>query len=140
MHPYSEYIQEFVYNLNGSNNGDKITDDFRVASWGKFLRKYWLDELPMFINLLKGDIKLVGVRPLSWAKFNLYPEEIKELRSSTKPGLIPPFYADLPNTFVELLQSEKKYLLDYKMNPIKTDIKYFLKCTYNIILRGARSF
>ncbi len=139
MHPYSEYIQDLVYNLNGSGNGDKITDDFRVASWGKFLRKYWLDELPMLINLLKGDIKLVGVRPLSQAKFNLYPPDLQKLRTSTKPGLVPPFYADLPKSFDELLESEKKYLIEYNTNPLKTDIKYFIKCIYNILFKGSRS-
>ena len=139
MHPYSEYIQDFVYNLNGSGNGDKITNDFRVASWGKFLRKYWLDELPMLFNLIRGDIKIVGVRPLSCAKFSLYPSDIQQLRTSSKPGLIPPFYSDLPKTFKELLESERKYLLLYKKNPIKTDINYFFSCVNNIIFKGARS-
>ena len=139
MHPYSEYIQNFIYNLNGSGNGDKITDDFRVASWGKFLRKYWLDELPMILNFMKGDVKLVGVRPLSQTKFNLYPPDLQKLRNSTKPGLVPPFYSDMPKTFDELLESEKKYLLAYKKNPVKTDIKYFFKCWYNIVIKKARS-
>lgn len=139
MHPYSEYIQDFLYDLNGSENGDKITDDFRVASWGKILRKYWIDELPMLINLLKGDIKIVGVRPLSTIKFNLYPLKLQKLRTSIKPGLIPPFYADLPTTFDELLESEEKYILAYKNKPITTDIKFFFKCFYNILFQRARS-
>ncbi len=139
MHPYSEYIQDFVYNLNGSGNGDKITNDFRVASWGKFLRKYWLDELPMLINFLKGDVKLVGVRPLSCFKFNQYPIDLQKLRISAKPGLVPPFYKDLPRTFDELLESERKYLVAYKKKPVKTDFKYFFKCFYNIIIKHARS-
>ena len=139
MHPYSEYIQDFVYNLNGQGKGVKIKDDFRVASWGNFLRKYWLDELPMLINFLKGDLKLVGVRPLSRSMFNLYPTDLQKLRVSTKPGLIPPFYKDLPKTFNEVLESEKNYLLAYKRNPIKTDINYLFKCCYNIILKEARS-
>ena len=139
MHPYSEYIQDLLYNLNGSGNGDKIKDDFRIASWGKFLRKYWIDELPMLLNLLKGDIKIVGVRPLSSMKFNLYPPDLQKLRVSSKPGLIPPFYADIPKTFVELLESERTYLLAYKKNPIRTDIKYFIKCCYNIVIKNATS-
>src|ERR1035437_4702158 len=139
MHPYSEYIQDFIHNLNGQGKRVKIKDDFRVASWGQFLRKYWLDELPMLINLLKGDIKLVGVRPLSHSMFNLYPLDLQKLRTSTKPGLIPPFYSDVPETFDEVLDSERKYLLAYKRNPIKTDIKYFFKCWYNITIKHARS-
>jgi lipopolysaccharide/colanic/teichoic acid biosynthesis glycosyltransferase len=139
MHAYSEYIQDFVYKLNGQGKGVKIKDDFRVASWGNFLRKYWLDELPMLINLLKGDLKLVGVRPLSHSMFNLYPPDLQKLRISTKPGLVPPFYKDLPKNFDEVLESERKYLLAYKRNPIKTDIKYFIKCLYNIFIKHARS-
>ncbi len=102
MHPYSEFIQEFTYNLNGSKDGDKISNDFRIAFWGKSLRKLWLDELPSIINLFKGDIKLVGVRPLSLSKLRQYPSEFQEFRISAKPGLVPPFYADLPKTFNEL--------------------------------------
>jgi lipopolysaccharide/colanic/teichoic acid biosynthesis glycosyltransferase len=139
MHPYSEYIQDFVFNINGQGKGVKIKDDFRVAQWGKFLRKYWIDELPMLINLLKGDLKLVGVRPLSRSMFNLYPPDLQKLRISTKPGLVPPFYKDLPQTLDEVCESEKKYLLAYKRNPIKTDIKYFFLCCYNIIIKNARS-
>ena len=139
MHPYSEYIQDFIYKKNGSADGDKIKDDFRVASWGKYFRKYWIDEIPMLINLLKGDIKLMGVRPLSRVKFNQYPPDLQKLRISTKPGLVPPFYNDLPKTFTEVLESERKYLLAYKRNPIKTDIKYFFICLYNIFIKQARS-
>jgi lipopolysaccharide/colanic/teichoic acid biosynthesis glycosyltransferase len=139
MHPYSEYIQDFVYNLNGFGKEVKIRYDFRIVSWGNLLRKYWLDEIPMLINLLKGDIKLVGVRPLSRSMFNLYPPDLQKLRISTKPGLVPPFYKDLPKSFDEVLESERKYLLAYKRNPIKTDIKYFVKCLYNIFIKHARS-
>jgi lipopolysaccharide/colanic/teichoic acid biosynthesis glycosyltransferase len=139
MHPYAEYLQKYVYELNGSVNGDKITNDFRLAGWGKLLRKLWLDELPMIINLFKGEIKLVGVRPLSLYKFNTYPVDLQRLRTSSKPGLIPPFYADMPKNFEELLESERQYLLQYKKNPIKTDIKYFYKCFMNIVIRHARS-
>ena len=139
MHPYSEYIQDFAYNLNGSENGDKIIDDFRVAFWGKILRKFWFDEIPMIKNVLKGDIKIVGIRPLSYTKFKLYPRDLQKMRISTKPGLIPPFYTDMPNSFNELLESERKYLLAYKQNPILTDIKYFFKCLYNIFIKHARS-
>jgi lipopolysaccharide/colanic/teichoic acid biosynthesis glycosyltransferase len=139
MHPYSEYLQAYMFEKNGSANGDKIIDDFRVTPEGALLRKLWIDELPMVINLLKGDIKLVGVRPLSLHKFSLYPESVKELRVKSKPGLIPPFYADLPSDFDGLIASEVKYLKSYERSPIKTDFKYFLMAVNSILLKRARS-
>jgi hypothetical protein len=65
MHPYAEYLQEYVFKLQSLQDGGKIKDDFRISGFGKFMRSIWLDELPMIFNILKGDLKLVGVRPLS---------------------------------------------------------------------------
>ena len=139
MHPYSEYLQKQLYETNGTKDGDKIRNDFRVTSWGRFLRKFWLDELPMLINLIKGDIKLVGVRPLSRHKFKTYPSDLQLKRVKTKPGLIPPYYADLPETPEEFFNAERKYIEEYNKHPIITDFKYFFKAGYNILFKKARS-
>lgn len=82
---------------------------------------------------------MVGVRPLSSQYFNLYSKELKEKRSKHKPGLIPPFYADLPKTLDEIMASEMHYLEEHEKHPIKTDIKYFLKAWQNILFKKARS-
>lgn len=139
MYPYSEYLQDYVYQLNGISNGDKIDEDFRITRWGHWLRRYWLDELPMLVNWLKGDVKLVGVRPISRHKFGTYPQWLRDQRITHKPGLIPPFYADLPETIEEFIDSEKKYLDAYERSPLRTDIKYFFWVLFNIVFRGARS-
>ncbi len=139
MHPYSEFIQDYVYTKHGTANGDKAIDDFRVTSWGKLLRMFWLDELPMVFNLLKGDVKLVGVRPLSKSKFKMYPKKLQEKRIQIKPGLVPPFYADLPKTFDEHMASENRYLDAYARAPFRTDFRYFFKALFNIICKKARS-
>ena len=139
MHPYSEYLQNYITKLNGTSKGDKINDDFRVTPIGSFLRKVWIDELPMLINFIKGDLKLVGVRPLSVEKFKTYPSEIQDLRTKFKPGLVPPFYADMPKNFKELVESETNYLNQYSEKPLLTDIKYFCKAFINILFKGARS-
>ncbi len=47
----------------------------------KIMRKFWLDEFPMFINVFKGEMKLVGVRPLSRHYFSLYSDELKEKKA-----------------------------------------------------------
>jgi lipopolysaccharide/colanic/teichoic acid biosynthesis glycosyltransferase len=140
MHWYAEYLQHFMYRENGLNEGGKFkNDDFRIPAWGRFFRRYWLDELPMLYNLLKGDLKLVGVRPLSSQYFNLYTKEFQKRREKYKPGLIPPFYVDLPNTLEEIMASEKKYLMQYDKSPVWTDIKYFFNTIYNIVFKHARS-
>jgi lipopolysaccharide/colanic/teichoic acid biosynthesis glycosyltransferase len=139
MHPYSEYLQNYIFEKNDLQDGGKINNDFRVTSWGKWFRRLWIDELPMLYNWLKREMKLVGVRPLSGHYFNLYPSDVQEMRYNIKPGLVPPFYADLPVTFDEIVESERKYLTAYFKKPIRTDIKYFFKAMYNIFIKRARS-
>lgn len=139
MHPYAEYIQELVYDRHNLDEGGKLKNDFRVNTIGKILRKFWLDELPMLFNLIKGDIKIVGVRPLSRHYYSLYTKELQERRIKYKPGLIPPFYVDLPKTIEEIMQSEIRYLDAFDKHPFLTDFKYFFKAIFNIIFRHARS-
>jgi len=139
MHPYGEYLQDYVYKQSSLIVNGKITDDFRITSWGKILRKYWIDELPMILNWFKGDLKFFGVRPLSVQHYNLYRKDLKLKRIKFKPGLLPPFYTDLPKDFNEKMDSEEKYLSLYEKNPFKTDLKYTMKALYNILFKGARS-
>ena len=139
MHPYSEYLQDYIYAQNDLAKGGKIKKDYRVTLIGIFLRKFWLDELPMLWNLLKGDIKLVGVRPISKHYFSLYSAELQQRRIQYKPGLVPPYYADMPGTLNEIMASEMKYLDLYEKSPFKTDFKYFFKSFYNIAFKHARS-
>lgn len=139
MHPYSEYLQEYMFEQFGTEDGDKIKNDFRVTNWGKIFRKFWIDELPMLWNWVKRDLKLVGVRPLSEHKFYTYPEHLQEKRVQVKPGLVPPYYVDLPDTPEEFFKTEERYLDAYLEKPIRTDIKYFFKAMYNILIKRARS-
>ncbi|MCB2203152.1 sugar transferase [bacterium] len=139
MYPFAEYLQEYVYRQDGLAEGGKFKDDFRVTGLGRFMRKLWLDEFPMFLNVLKGELKLVGVRPLSRHFFSLYAEDLQKRRVQHKPGLVPPFYADMPKTLDEVMESERRYLDAYDEAPIRTDVRYFLSAMYNILLRQARS-
>lgn len=139
MHPFAEYLQAYVYEKNNLQSGGKIHNDFRITTLGRIFRRLWFDEIPMIYNLLNGDLKIVGVRPLSEHYLSLYPEDYRKFRSEYKPGLIPPFYYDLPKTLEEIVASEQKYLLRYKKSPILTDIRYFFKIFYNIIFKSARS-
>lgn len=139
MHPYAEYLQKYIYNRNKLQTGGKIRADFRISPEGRFLRKYWLDEIPMIWNLIKGDIKLIGGRPISDHYFSLYSEELKKKRILHKPGFIPPYYVDLPKSLDEIIESELKYLNQYEKAPLKTDIKYLFLALNNVFIRGVRS-
>ena len=139
MHPFSEYLQEYIYKKNNLTKGGKISNDFRISPEGRIFRKFWLDELPMLYNWFKGHIKLVGVRPISEHYFNLYSKELQEMRIKYKPGLIPPFYYDLPKSFNDIMKSEMNYLKAYEKNPILTDLKYLFHSLINIFFKRARS-
>ncbi|MDC1455996.1 sugar transferase [Flavobacteriaceae bacterium] len=64
-----------------------LSDDWRVTKPGKFLRKTKINELPQIINILKGDISLVGPRPLVTKTFSAYNEDVQSKIYNVKPGL-----------------------------------------------------
>ena len=64
-----------------------LSDDWRVTKPGKFLRKTKINELPQIINILKGDISLVGPRPLVSKTFLAYSRDIQSKIYDVKPGL-----------------------------------------------------
>lgn len=139
MHPYSEYIQDYVYDMHDLEEGGKLNHDFRVTTWGRFARRIWLDELPMIVNVMRGEIKLFGVRPLSNHYFSLYDDDLRDRRIQYKPGLLPPYYADMPTGLDGIQLSEMKYFDSWDKNPIGTDLRYFARSMYNIVFRSARS-
>ena len=64
----------------------KIKEDPRITRVGKFLRQYSIDELPQLVNVLKGDMSLVGPRPLLMEYLPLYSRE-QERRHEVRPGI-----------------------------------------------------
>ena len=140
MHPYAEYLQDYVLNINGYAESGKPKNDFRLTPWGRFMRRYWLDELPQLINVCKGELKLVGVRPISERYFQDIPKDLQELRVKFKPGCIPPYVAlDRKSNVESVLQSEREYLQEKIRRPYTTDTRYFFKAIFNIIFRRKRS-
>lgn len=67
-------------------NGNLLPDDKRLTSIGRFTRKTSLDEIPQLINILKGDMSLVGPRPLLPEYLELYNSRQKR-RHEVKPGI-----------------------------------------------------
>lgn len=69
-----------------NDQGLLLPDHLRLTSFGKFLRKFSIDELPQLINVLKGDLSLVGPRPLLSEYLPLYTDE-QAKRHLVKPGI-----------------------------------------------------
>ena len=67
-------------------NGKLLPDELRVTKFGNFLRKSSLDEIPQLISIIKGDMSLIGPRPLMVRYLPYYTEEEK-IRHSVRPGV-----------------------------------------------------
>lgn len=64
-----------------------LKNDFRVTKFGRILRKTKINELPQIFNLLKGNISLVGPRPLVKKTFDAYSSDIQSVIYNVKPGI-----------------------------------------------------
>ena len=67
-------------------NGKLLPDEMRLTSFGQFLRKSSLDEIPQFWNVLKGEMSIIGPRPLLMEYLPMYSTEEKK-RHAVKPGI-----------------------------------------------------
>ncbi len=85
------FIWKFATMIKNSPNigtGEiTLRNDPRVTKFGKLLRMSKLNEIPQIINVLKGDMSIVGPRPLLEVSFNLYSPEVKQLIYNSKPGM-----------------------------------------------------
>jgi lipopolysaccharide/colanic/teichoic acid biosynthesis glycosyltransferase len=134
MHPYSEYLQDFVLKLNGYSIKGKPANDFRLTPWGKLFRKYWIDELPQLINVLKGDMNFVGVRPLSQVRYNQMPVDLQQERIKEKPGCIPPYVSLNMPTDEGNIEAERIYIKERERSSF-TKTKFLFLALYNILSR-----
>lgn len=139
MFPFSEFLQKRIFEDHGLAATGKFMNDFRLTEYGSFLRKYWLDELPGIFDWLRGDVKLVGMRATSPHFLSLYPKKLYDLYIQIKPGLIPPIFDENTNGFDQIVDVELTYLQSYWDQPIRTDVRYFLKTFTDIVFRGIRS-
>ena len=118
----------------------KIDNDPRITKVGKFLRKTSLDELPNVFSILKGDLSIIGPRPIMKAEAEeKYGDKVSELLS-VRPGMIGWWAANGRNEITYESGKRQEAELFYVRNcSIKLDIKIFFKTIVGVIKRrGAK--
>ncbi len=114
-------------------NGNPLPDDVRLTKYGKFLRSTSLDELPELFNILKGDMAVVGPRPLV-VQYLPYYTEREHLRHSVRPGLTG--YAQVNGRNALNWDQRFQFDVEYVENlTFKTDFLIFFKTIKNVIKR-----
>ena len=115
----------------------KLKDDPRITPVGSFIRKTSLDEFPQFINVLKGEMSLVGPRPYLLREKRIMGKSYKKI-IMVKPGITGPWQVNgrSETDFEERLSSESEYA--ESMN-FKMDLKILLKTILTVLRReGAK--
>lgn len=112
-------------------NGDLLPDKIRLTKFGKFLRSTSIDELPELFNILKGDMSVIGPRPLL-VKYLPYYTEQERQRHKVRPGLSGLAQVNGRNN----VAWEEKFYLDLKYvhnMSLGMDIKILFKTVINIL-------
>ena len=115
----------------------KLTDDPRITKIGKNLRKTSLDELPQLLNILKGDMSIIGPRPVVEKELNKFGNG-QDLLLSVKPGLTGLWACSgrSDTTYEERVKKELYYAENYSM---KLDLLCFFKTCLSVVKgTGAR--
>lgn len=112
----------------------KMENDPRIFPAGHFIRKYSLDELPQFFNILKGDMSLVGTRPPTVDEYEHYDQHHK-IRLSIKPGLTGLWQVSGRSNikdFDEVVRLDEEYIKNWSLG---LDCRIILK-TFRVVLGG----
>ena len=113
------------------SNGNLIDDEIRLTKAGKFVRSTSIDELPQLINILKGDMSLIGPRPLL-PKYLPYYTEREKLRHTVRPGITGLAQINGRNNlgWDDRLELDARYVENISL---KNDIKIAYKTIYNVV-------
>ena len=138
---YLNYLKQLIESERG-NSGDgipyqKMNGDIRITHLGEVLRKYYLDELPQFYNIIKGEMSLVGPRPHVQLEVDYYTPEQRR-RLSIRPGATGLWQvAGKANcTFNELIALDLEYIDRWSL---WLDIEILTK-TLLLMMRGGEGF
>jgi exopolysaccharide biosynthesis polyprenyl glycosylphosphotransferase len=141
-HAHREYVKKWIRlgeraAANGSNHdGEKIfklTDDKRITRVGRIIRRYRIDELPQIINVLRGDMSLIGPRPALPYELELYKGWHRR-RLDAVPGITGLWQVSGGNrlSFDDMVRLDVKYIEDWSL---MSDIKILAR-TVPVLLRG----
>lgn len=134
--PHREYIQHWIHGGEQARQGNalfKIAHDPRITPLGHFLRKYSLDELPQLLNVIRGEMSLVGPRPATPYEVAEY-EPWEKQRLSVKPGLTGLWQVSGRNclSFQRMVELDIEYIRDWTFFG---DLR-ILSRTIPVVLRG----
>ncbi len=132
-----EYLEENEEARKEFEENHKLKNDPRITKLGKFLRKTSIDEMPQFWNVLKGEMSLIGPRPIVDSEVPKFGEKMKKVHS-VKPGITGYWAANgrSDTTYEDRVNMEAFYAENYSL---KMDMKIFLK-TINSIFSGRGAF
>ena len=124
--------------VNSEKNGQFFTEynDKRITKFGKFIRKTSLDELPQLLNVIFGDMSIVGPRPDVPEQQKLYTKEEWSLRNSIRPGItgLAQSTTRSSSTFKNRLKLDLFYI---KKNNILFDMKIIYLTIKQIFSKGS---
>jgi len=132
----------YIYKFRSMNNkkdkdGNLLPDSQRITTWGKFMRKTSLDELPQLFNILSGKMSIIGFRPRLVKDVLFYDKAVFDNYTAT-PGLTGPIQTSSRNesSWEEIFESDKEYMNNISF---KNDIKLFFKTFVSVFTKQGES-